>query len=54
MGELLCAIEDDREPSNSARSNLKSLALCYAAVASAECHEPIVPGSIRAMPGVNG
>ena len=54
MGELLCAIEENREPSHSARSNLKSLALCYAAVASAEHHEPIVPGSIRAMPGVNG
>jgi predicted dehydrogenase len=35
MGELLCAIEDDRIPYNNARDNLKSLALCYAALASA-------------------
>lgn len=36
MGELLCAIEEDREPLNSARGNLKSLALCFAAMASAD------------------
>ena len=30
------AIEEDREPLNGARSNLDSLALCFAAVASAE------------------
>ncbi len=51
MGELLCAIEEDREPTNSARDNLGSLALCFAAVASAERHEPIVPGTVHAMPG---
>ncbi len=50
MGELLCAIEEDREPLNSARDNLKSLALCFAAVASAERNEPVVPGTVRAMP----
>ena len=50
MGELLCAIEDQREPSNSARGNLHSLALCFAAVASAERHEPIVPGSVSTIP----
>ena len=32
MGELLCAIEDDREPSNSARSSLRSLSFCKAAM----------------------
>jgi predicted dehydrogenase len=36
MAELLCAIESGREPSNSARRNLRSLALCFAAVESAE------------------
>ena len=35
MGELLCAIEDDREPQNSARENLRTLALALAAVESA-------------------
>jgi len=50
MGELLCAIEEEREPSHSARNNLQSLALCFAAVASAERGEPVVPGSVRKMP----
>jgi hypothetical protein len=50
MGELLCAIEEKRQPSISARDNLRSLSLCFAAVASAERHEPIVPGAVRAMP----
>ncbi|MFB6136802.1 MAG: Gfo/Idh/MocA family protein [Halobacteriaceae archaeon] len=49
MGELLCAIEEDREPLNSARNNLHSLELCYAAVASAEDHEPKVPGEVREL-----
>ncbi len=51
MAELLCAIEEDREPFNSARNNLKSLALCFAAAASAESHKAIVPGAICQMPG---
>ena len=34
MGELLCAIEEDREPSNCARENLRSLAMAFAAVRS--------------------
>jgi predicted dehydrogenase len=51
MGELLCSIEENREPTISARENLKSLELCFAAVASAEQHFPIVPGSVRRMPG---
>ncbi len=50
MGELLRAIEQSRMPSISARNNLRSLALCFAAVASAERHEPVVPGTVRAMP----
>lgn len=36
MGELLCAIEEDREPENSARSNLPALELCFAALRSAD------------------
>ena len=41
MAELLCAIEDDREPHNSAGENLRSLALSFAAVKSAESGEVI-------------
>jgi predicted dehydrogenase len=40
MGELLCAIEDGREPLNSARGNLFSLKLCLAALRSAESGIP--------------
>ena len=50
MGELLTAIEQHRQPVHSARNNLASLELCFAAVASAERHEAIVPGSVRRMP----
>jgi len=50
MGELLSAIEEDREPENGARQNLKSLALCFAAVASAERHRPVIPDTVRKMP----
>ncbi len=50
MGELLRAIEEDREPENGARNNLRGLALCFAAVASAERHEPVVPGTVSRMP----
>jgi predicted dehydrogenase len=50
MSELLCAIEEKREPSNSARNNLKGLGLCFAAVQSAEERRPVTPGSVRAIP----
>ncbi len=36
MGELMCALAEDREPYNSGRHNLLSLELTFAAVASAE------------------
>ncbi len=49
MGELLCAIEQDREPSNSAKNNLKSLALCFAALRSAETGLPQIPGEVRRL-----
>jgi predicted dehydrogenase len=51
MGELLCAIEEKREPLHSARKNLSSLALCFAAVASSVRGEPVVPGSVRQLSG---
>lgn len=50
MGELLCAIEESREPQNSARNNLASLALCFAAIASANQNQPIAVGTIRQLP----
>ncbi len=49
MGELLCAIEEDREPQHSAADNLESLALCFAAVHSADTHKPVRPGSVRTI-----
>jgi predicted dehydrogenase len=36
MGELLCAIEEDRPPVNNARDNLRGLAVCLAALKSVE------------------
>jgi predicted dehydrogenase len=47
MGELLCAIEEKREPTHHARQNLASLALCFAALASADSGEPKRPGEVR-------
>lgn len=47
MGELLCAIEENREPTHSARNNLETLSLCFAALASADTGQPQVPGRIR-------
>jgi predicted dehydrogenase len=47
MGELLCAIEEKREPSNGARANLESLALCFAATRAADTGKPQKPGSVR-------
>ena len=50
MGELLRSVEEKREPENSARNNLESLALCFAAIASADRTGPVVPGSVRRLP----
>lgn len=47
MGELLCSIEENRPPTISAESNLKSLELCFAACASADRGEPVAPGAVR-------
>lgn len=49
MGELLCAIEEDREPSNSARNNLRSLEVVFAAMRSADTGLPQVPGAVRSI-----
>ena len=50
MGELLCAIEEKREPDNSARDNLRSLELAFAAARSADTGNPMKTGSVRVMP----
>jgi predicted dehydrogenase len=50
MAELLSAIVEDREPLHSARNNLASLALCFAAIASAEGGVPVKPGTVRQLP----
>ncbi len=49
MAELLCAIEENREPINNARDNLRGLAICFAAIASAQQQTPLVPGTIRKL-----
>ncbi len=49
MGELLSAIEDNRQPLNNARDNLKSLALCFAAVRSADTGKSIAPGTVTSL-----
>jgi hypothetical protein len=51
MGELSSAVEGNDEPSNSGRDNLRSLALCFSAVASADDKEPKVPGEARVLRG---
>lgn len=50
MAELLCAIEEKREPNNNGRDNLESLALCFAATRSADISKPQVPGRVMRMP----
>ncbi|MEZ6136257.1 MAG: Gfo/Idh/MocA family oxidoreductase [Pirellulaceae bacterium] len=50
MGELLCSIEERRQCSISAADNLHSLALCFAAIHSAETGQSVVPGTVRRMP----
>ena len=47
MGELLCAIEEDRAPSHSAANNLRSLELAFAAIASANTCRVIDVGTVR-------
>lgn len=42
MGELLCAIEEHREPSHAAANNLRSLEICLAALRSADTGRPVL------------
>jgi predicted dehydrogenase len=49
MGELLCAIEEGREPSNAARENLFSLALAFAAVRSRIEGKEVEVGAARRL-----
>jgi predicted dehydrogenase len=50
MAELLAAIEQDREPANNPLDNLKGLAMCFAAVASAESGKPVEVGRAKRVP----
>lgn len=47
MGELLRSLEEQRVPIIDAARNLRSLELCFAAIASAESGEPMIPGLVR-------
>jgi predicted dehydrogenase len=49
MGELLCAIEEDREPSNGAEENLRSLAMAFAAVRSRATGKEVAVGKARRL-----
>jgi predicted dehydrogenase len=49
MAELLCAVEAGREPDNGAKTNLKSLELCFAAVSSAQKGVPVEVGGVRRL-----
>ncbi len=51
MAELLCAIEERREPLHSARDNLRSLELCFAVLASADSAQLVKPGQVRTLSG---
>jgi predicted dehydrogenase len=50
MGELLRAVEEGSRPANNGRDNLRSLALCFAALASADRGVPVIPGEVRRSP----
>ncbi|MDB6175732.1 MAG: Gfo/Idh/MocA family oxidoreductase [Chthoniobacteraceae bacterium] len=47
LGELLCAIEEGREPSHSAANNLRSLEIVFAAMRSAAEPCPASPATVR-------
>ncbi len=47
MGELICAIEEDREPLNGASENLKSLELAFAAIRSRVTGDEVEVGAVR-------
>lgn len=49
MAELLCAVEEKRQATHSAEENLKSLAMCFSAIHSAETGEISIPGQVRKL-----
>ena len=49
MLELLCAIEEDRDPYNSAASNLVALEAAFAAMRSADTGQPVAAGDIQKL-----
>ena len=53
MAELLCAVEEGREPWNNARDNLRSLRTCFAACISADRGRPIDPATVTRLPKGN-
>jgi predicted dehydrogenase len=50
MGELLRSIEKNDTPANNALDNLRGLAMCFAAVVSAESGKPETVGKVRKAP----
>lgn len=52
MGELLVAIEENREPDNGGRENLLSLANCFAAIDASVTGAARIPGEVRRRPGI--
>jgi hypothetical protein len=51
MAELLTAIEENREPSNSGRDNPLSLALAFAAIESSRTGVVRAVGEVRKLAG---
>ncbi|QDT12109.1 Gfo/Idh/MocA family protein [Planctomycetes bacterium K23_9] len=49
MAELLCAIQDNRTPWNSAANNTKGLELCFAALESANTNQVVPVGAVRGL-----
>jgi predicted dehydrogenase len=49
MGELLCSIEEDRQPFHSARNNLRTLEITFAAIHAANTGQSQIPGAVRAI-----
>jgi predicted dehydrogenase len=50
MGEMLAALEDGREPRNSARANLATIRLCQATLRAARSGRPVDVGPELAPP----
>jgi predicted dehydrogenase len=50
MCELVCAVQEGREPSHGAANNLRSLELAFAACESANTGRVVQPGEVRSFP----